>query len=80
MGEYMILIYDAEEPYADAPPELWRKIKQSHEQFVERVIEKGGKVLGRQALEWTRRRPRSAEIRSPEGPLSRPRRHSAATT
>ncbi len=53
MSEYMILIYDAEEPYADAPPELWRKVKQSHEQFVESVIEKGGKVLGCQALEWT---------------------------
>jgi hypothetical protein len=53
MSEYMILIYDAEEPYADAPPELWQKVKQSHERFVESAIEKGGKVLGWQALEWT---------------------------
>jgi hypothetical protein len=53
MSEYMILIYDAEEPYADAPPELWRKVKQSHERFAKSVNEKGGKVLAGRALDWT---------------------------
>jgi hypothetical protein len=64
MSEYVILIYDAEEPYADAPPEFWQKVKQSHEQFVVTVAEQGGKVLGRQALEWTHAATsiRSAEV------------------
>jgi hypothetical protein len=53
MSAYMILIYDAEEPYADATPELWRKVKKSHERFAQIVAEKGGRVLDRQALEWT---------------------------
>jgi hypothetical protein len=54
MNEYLILIYDAEEPYADATPELWRKVKQSHEDFAKIVARKGGKVLDLQALDWTR--------------------------
>ena len=54
MSAYMILIYDAEGPYAGATPELWRKVKQSHEDFAKFVAEKGGKVLDRQALDWTR--------------------------
>ncbi len=33
MSEYLILIYDAEAPYANASPELWQEVMQAHQQF-----------------------------------------------
>ena len=53
MSEFLILIYDAEAPYANATPELWREVKQSHERFAQRVVEKGGQILGSRALQPT---------------------------
>ena len=33
MSEYLILIYDAEAPYANASPELWQEVMQAHQRF-----------------------------------------------
>lgn len=51
MSEYLILIYDAEAPYATFRPEQWREVGQSHQRFVEHVGKSGGKILGSRALQ-----------------------------
>lgn len=50
MSEYLILVYDAEEPYANATPEFWQQVRQAHQRFASHVVEKGGKILGEKAL------------------------------
>ena len=42
MSEFLVLIYDAEEPYENAPPDLWEEVFQAHREFAEYVVEKGG--------------------------------------
>jgi hypothetical protein len=53
MSEYLILIYDAEAPYASATAELWQEVMQAHQQFAEHVAEKGGRILSSRALQPT---------------------------
>ena len=63
MSEYLILIYDAEAPYANATPELWEEVMGAHQQFAEFIPQSGGKLLGSRALQPT---ATSASIRGGE--------------
>jgi hypothetical protein len=60
MSEYLILIYDAEAPYANASPELWQEVMAAHQQFAEHVVELGGDIRGSRALQPT---PTAVSIR-----------------
>ena len=53
MSEYLILIYDAEEPYADFTPALWREVADSHRRFAEQVVERGAAVVSSRVLQPT---------------------------
>jgi len=53
MAEYAILIYEAESGYAEGGPEVWQQVGEAHSRFAAQVGEKGGKILGGQALQPT---------------------------
>jgi hypothetical protein len=53
MTEYVILIYENENAYADASPEVWQTGMTAHARFAEQVGEKGGKIVGGNALQPT---------------------------
>ena len=53
MARYAILIYEAESGYANGGQEAWQKAMESHGRFAGQVGEKGGKILGGDALEPT---------------------------
>jgi hypothetical protein len=53
VSEYLILIYDAEEPYASFTPELWREVAESHRRFAEQVVERCGAVVSSRVLQPT---------------------------
>jgi hypothetical protein len=51
VAQYMILIYENEGSYADPPPEVWQQAMEAHGRFAGQVGEKGGKILGGEALQ-----------------------------
>jgi hypothetical protein len=53
MTEYLILIYERESGYAEGGQEAWESTGQAHARFAEQVGEKGGKMLGGNALQPT---------------------------
>ena len=53
MAQYAILIYEAESGYASAGQDIWQKLMEAHGRFAGQVGEKGGKILGGDALEPT---------------------------
>jgi len=53
MAQYAILIYEAESGYANAGEEVWKEVGAAHGRFAGQVGEKGGKILGGDALEPT---------------------------
>jgi hypothetical protein len=53
MAKYAILIYEAESGYANAAPEVFQQVMEAHGRFAAQVGEKGGKILGGDALEPT---------------------------
>jgi hypothetical protein len=53
MAQYAILIYEDESSYADASPEVWQQMMEAHGRFSGQVGEKGGKILGGEALQPT---------------------------
>jgi hypothetical protein len=53
MAEYLILIYEDEDGYANGGPEVWQAAGAAHSRFAEQVGEKGGKMLGGNALQPT---------------------------
>jgi len=53
MSKYAILIYEAEKGYADGGPEVWQQVGEAHGRFAAQVGEKGGTILGGDALEPT---------------------------
>jgi hypothetical protein len=53
MAQYAILIYENESSYIDPSPEVWQQAMQAHGRFAEQVGQKGGKVLGGEALQPT---------------------------
>jgi hypothetical protein len=53
MAKYAILIYEAEKGYADGGPDVWQATGEAHGRFAQLVGEKGGTILGGDALEPT---------------------------
>jgi hypothetical protein len=53
MAQYAILIYEAESGYAEGGQEAWQTASEAHGRFAGQVGEKGGKILGGEALEPT---------------------------
>ncbi len=54
MSEYLILIYENEQGYADATtPEAWEEAMKAHGTFAEQVTAMGAKILGGNALQPT---------------------------
>ncbi len=53
MAQYAILIYEAESGYANGGEEVWKQATKAHGRFAGQVGEKGGKILGGDALEPT---------------------------
>jgi hypothetical protein len=53
MAQYAILIYGAEGGYANGGEDLWQTMIEAHTRFAGQVGEKGGKILGGDALEPT---------------------------
>jgi hypothetical protein len=54
MTEYLIAIYDAEEPYSRFGPEQWGEVGQAHQRFAEHVAAHGGTVIASRALQPTK--------------------------
>jgi hypothetical protein len=50
MTQYLILVYERESGYAEASPEVLQATGQAHMRFQEQVAEKGGTILGGNAL------------------------------
>ena len=53
MAEYLILIYEDENGYATATPDVFQQVMEAHNRFAEQVGEKGGKIIGGNALQPT---------------------------
>ena len=53
MAEYLILIYETEEEYANGTPDLFAKVMEAHGRFAEQVVEQGGEILHGRALQPT---------------------------
>jgi hypothetical protein len=53
MAKYAILIYEAEKGYADGGPQVWQQVGEAHGRFAGQVTEKGGAILGGDALQPT---------------------------
>jgi len=53
MAKYAILIYEAEEGYLNAGEQIWQEAMENHGRFAHQVGEKGGQILGGEALETT---------------------------
>ncbi len=51
MAKYAILIYEAEEGYMNGGEEAWKEAMESHGRFAQQVGERGGQILGGDALE-----------------------------
>jgi hypothetical protein len=50
MAQYLVLIYEDQDGYATATPEVWGSVMQEHQQFAEIA---GDKLVGGNALEQT---------------------------
>jgi hypothetical protein len=53
MAEYLVLIYEDESAYIDPAPEVLQQVMDAHTRFAGQVGEKGGKLLGGNALQPT---------------------------
>jgi hypothetical protein len=53
MAQYAILIYEAESGYAEGGEAVFREVAEAHGRFAGQVGEKGGSILGGEALEPT---------------------------
>jgi hypothetical protein len=53
MAQYLILIYESEEGYATASPEVFQEVMDAHNRFAQQVGELGGQLLGGNALQPT---------------------------
>lgn len=53
MAEYMILIFEDENAYATASPEVLQQVMEAHTRFAEQIQHKGAKMLGGNALQPT---------------------------
>jgi hypothetical protein len=53
MSQYLILIYEQESGYADGGPEVFQEVGEAHMRFQGQAGEKGGTILGGNALQPT---------------------------
>ena len=53
MSQYLILLYENEEFYAQASPQMLDEVMQAHNRFAEQVTELGAKIEGGNALQPT---------------------------
>jgi hypothetical protein len=53
MAQYAILIYESESGYAEGGEEVWREVSEAHNRFAAQVAQKGGAIVGGDALEPT---------------------------
>jgi hypothetical protein len=53
MAEYLILIYEDENGYATASPDVFQQVMEAHTRFAQQVGEKGGKLVAGNALQPT---------------------------
>ena len=53
MAEYLILIFEDENAYATATPDVFQQVMDAHNRFAAQVGEKGGKIVEGQALQPT---------------------------
>ena len=53
MAEYLILIFEDENAYATAAPEVFQQVMEAHGRFAEQVPAKGGKIVEGRALQPT---------------------------
>jgi len=53
MAEYMILIYEDENGYATASPDVFQQVMEAHNRFAQQVEAKGGKMVSGNALQPT---------------------------
>jgi hypothetical protein len=60
MAKYLILIYEDEKAYIDPAPSAWQEAMEAHGRFAGQAAEKGGEILGGDALQPT---PTATSIR-----------------
>ncbi len=53
MAEYLILIFEDENAYATATPDVFQEVMEAHNRFAAQVGEKGGKIVEGRALQPT---------------------------
>ncbi len=53
MAEYLILIFEDENAYATATPDVFQEVMEAHNRFAGQVGEKGGKIVEGRALQPT---------------------------
>lgn len=53
MAEYLILIFEDENAYATATPDVFQEVMEAHNRFAGQVGEKGGKIIEGRALQPT---------------------------
>ncbi|GIH12923.1 YciI family protein [Rugosimonospora africana] len=53
MAQYLILIYETEDSYAQVTPEMWQQMAEAHGRFMEQVKEKGSRIISSEALQPT---------------------------
>ena len=53
MAEYLILIFEEENAYATATPDVFQEVMEAHNRFAGQVGEKGGKIVEGRALQPT---------------------------
>ena len=53
MPEYLILIYEDENGYANASPDVFQQVMEAHTRFAQQVEEKSGKIVSGNALQPT---------------------------
>ena len=53
MAEYLILIFEDENSYATATPDVLQQVMEAHNRFAGQVGEKGGKIIEGRALQPT---------------------------
>jgi hypothetical protein len=53
MAEYLILIFEDENAYATAAPEVFQQVMDAHNRFAEQVPQLGGKIVEGRALQPT---------------------------
>jgi hypothetical protein len=53
VAQYLILIYEREEDWANATPDEWQRNMEAHGRFAEQTTALGGKMVGGNALQPT---------------------------